>query len=129
MRFTAHGHPNIKGTHKNTFEFTKADSLTPTGDCIIGVKANYDVEQLKEFVKKNQKCRITLTVDGIKETIEAQTNPTFTDDHELVVRIGEHVDARTFATRAEKSAKYLSRDMMKKLSQGATIEVQIEAIE
>lgn len=129
MRFTAHGHPNIKGTHKNTFEFTKADSLTPAGDCIVGVKANYDTDKLKQFVQKNAKCRIILTVDGITEKIEAQTNPGFTDDHEFVVRIGEHVDARTFAFRAEKSAKYLSRDMMKKLSEGATIEVHIEAAE
>lgn len=129
MRFTAHGHHNIKGTHKNTFEFTKADSLTPTGDCIIGVRANYDTDKLKQFVQKHPKCSITLTVDGIVEKIEAQTNSAFTDDHELVVRIGEHTDERTFAFRAEKSAKYLSRDMMKKLSEGATIEVSIEAIE
>ncbi len=129
MHFTAHGHVNIKGTHKNTFEFTKAEHLTPTGDCIIGVKANYDTQKLKEFVQKNKRCKITLTVEEITETMTADTNPAFTDDHELVVRIGEHIDARTFAFRAEKSAKYLSRDMMKKLSEGATIEVNIEAAE
>lgn len=129
MHFHAQGHPNIKGTHKNTFEFTKADHVTPAGDCIIGINANYDLDELKHFAQNNARCKITLIADGITETLTAQTNPGFHDDHELVVRIGEHTDKRTFAFRAEKSAKYLRRDLIEKLKTGAKIEIHIEPAE
>ena len=126
MIFHACGHPNIKGTHKNTFEFTKEDHLTPEGDCIIGINADFDATKLKEFAKKNPKVKMTLTVGDVTEIVIAQTNPDFNDEKEVVIRIGEHLSPRTFAHRADKSAKYLSRKMMQLLKEGKTIEVHLE---
>ena len=42
-KFNAYGHPNILGTHKTTFEFTKDNELTLNGDCIVGVKADFEL--------------------------------------------------------------------------------------
>ena len=126
MIFHAYGHPNIKGTHKNTFEFTKEDHLTPTGDCIIGIRSDFDPKALGELVKRVSSLRITLIVGDEKEVISATANPTFSDQTEAVVRIGEHTCPRTLAYRASKSAKYLSRKMMELLKKGTMMEVHIE---
>ncbi|HID73268.1 TPA: DUF371 domain-containing protein [Candidatus Micrarchaeota archaeon] len=37
---TARGHPNIRAEHETTFEVTTEPSLTPRGDCIVGVQAD-----------------------------------------------------------------------------------------
>ncbi len=126
MMFRALGHPNIKATHKNTIEFTKEDYLTPEGDCIVGVKADFDVSELKKFVKKHKHVKITIKTGGLKEIITAKTNPDFSDDHELVIRLGEHASPRTFAVRADKAAKHLNRELVKALQMGSPFEVQIE---
>ena len=52
-KFHAYGHPNILGTHKTTLEFTKDEDLTSNGNCIIGVKADFELSRLKEFIEKN----------------------------------------------------------------------------
>jgi hypothetical protein len=129
MMFRAWGHPNIKATHKNTIEFTKADYVTETGDCIVGIKADFDSSELKRFVKKHKLVRIAIRTGGLSEVILAKTNPGFNDDHEIVIRIGEYVSPRTFAVRADKSAKYLNRELVKALQLGSPIEVDVEAVE
>lgn len=129
MIFHAYGHPNIRGTHKNTMEFTKDEHLSIDGDCIIGVKSDFDTAKLAEFAKKNKTARFTLSAGGVTETFTATMNPDFSDQKEAVVRIGEFVDARTLAHRAEKSAKYLSRALIEKMKNGAKMEVSLEAVD
>ena len=34
------GHKEILSLHEKTLEITKDDSLTPQGDCIVGVNSN-----------------------------------------------------------------------------------------
>ena len=126
MMFRAWGHPNIKATHKNTIEFTKEDHLTPEGDCIVGVNADFDVAQLRNFVKKHKHVKITIKTGGLKEVIVAKTNPDFNDDKELVIRLGEYASPRTFAIRADKAAKHLNRELIKALQMGSPMEVDIE---
>jgi len=127
MMFHARGHPNIKATHKSTIEFTKADYVTLEGDCIVGINADFDSAQLKRFVKQHKAVQITIKTGGLKEVIFAKTNPDFDDEHELVVRLGEYASPRTFAVRADKAAKHLSRELIKALQMGSHMEVQIEA--
>jgi len=126
MMFRAWGHPNIKATHKNTLEFTKEDYVSPEGDCIIGVNADFDTEKLKEFAKKHKHAKITIRLGGLQEVILAKTNPYFDDDKELVIRLGEYESPRTFAVRADKAAKHLSRELVRALQTGSPIEVLIE---
>ncbi len=126
MLFRAWGHPNIKAVHKNTIEFTKEDYVSPEGDCIVGVNADFDAAKLGEFVKKHKHVKITIKTGGLQEVIFAKTNPEFNDDAELVIRIGEYASPRTFAVRADKAAKHLSRDLVKALQTGSPVEVELE---
>ena len=108
--FTASGHKNIRATHRNTLELTKDAVLTEDGDCIIGVKAEFELEKIK----------ITIRANGITETVTAVPNPNFSDEHEMVIRITNFDSKRTFATRADKSAKQLSRRFVKELKNDKT---------
>ena len=115
-KFHAYGHPNILGTHKTTLEFTKDSELSVKGDCIAGVKADFELGKLQDFIKKSDNKKITITIETadktIKENIIAELNPNFNDDNELVIRKTDFISERTLATKADKAAFELNKDLM-----------------
>ena len=120
-KFHAHGHPNILGTHKTTLEFTRDVELTLKGDCIVGVKADFDLNKIRQFIKKSNNEKITITIkpitknkkyQKIKETVSTDLNPDFDSDKELVIRKTDFVSERTFAIRANKAAFELNKDLI-----------------
>ena len=128
-KFNAYGHPNILGTHKTTLEFTKDEEITLKGDCIIGVKADFESDKLKEFIKKskNNKISITISNNKIHETILAAINPDFYDGKELVIRKTNFISKRTFATSSNKAAFELKRELVAFLKEkGNKITVVVE---
>ena len=135
-KFIAHGHPNILGTHKATFEFTKDKTLSLRGDCIIGVAADFELGKLKDFIKKSKNKSIAIKIQAVSEnkkihdTISAQINPDFNDDCEFVVRKTDFLSERTFAVKSDKSALELDRSLIEFLSHdGNKIEVILETRE
>lgn len=127
--FTCHGHENITCKHKTTLEFTKDEDLSLKGDCIVGVKADFQLNKIKEFIKSlgnNRKITIiikTMKTDDNKnynekninknnnynnkkiiEKINAEINPNFNSDKEMVIRKSDFIDKRTFAIKADKAA-------------------------
>ena len=115
-KFHAYGHPNILATHKTTLEFTKDKDLSLKGDCIIGVNADFELSKLKDFIKKANNKKITITVETpdkkIRETIKAEINPSFNHDSELVIRKADFVSGRTLAIRANKAAFELNKGLI-----------------
>ena len=115
-KFHAYGHPNILGTHKTTLEFTKDSELSVKGDCIAGVKADFELGKLQDFIKKSDNKKITITIETadktIKENIIAELNPNFNDDNELVIRKADFISDRTLATKADKAAFELNRALI-----------------
>src|SRR3989338_6991498 len=128
MKFTAYGHPNILATHPNTIEFTKDKELSLEGDCIIGVKADFLLKDIKKIVAKEQ-IKITVKVDKFKEEISAQTNRLFNHDTELVIRKSDFLSDRTLGIKADKAAVDLARRLVEKLKDPKQkIEVEIIAL-
>ncbi|MBI5391111.1 DUF371 domain-containing protein [Candidatus Woesearchaeota archaeon] len=125
--FTAHGHPNLRAMHPTTLEFTKEEHLTLRGDCIVGVRADFDSQSLQKLFAGAQPLIITLTVGSVQEVVHATYNPSFSHNSEMVIRLSTFADARTFAINADKAAKWLSRKMVEKLSKGADMEITIAA--
>ena len=115
-KFHAYGHPNIRATHKTTLEFTKDEDLTLNGDCIVGVNADFDLEKLKKFIKKSKSKAITITIEPpgkkIRETIKAELNLKFNHNGELVIRKADFLSDRTLATKADKAAFELRKDLI-----------------
>lgn len=132
--FHACGHRNIQSSHRTTLEFTKDPDLTILGDCIIGVKADFDLEKLKEFIKdskdsKDRKVKLTLKADKtavsigdgvIEDDVIFNLNPGFDDEKELVIRMGHFASKRTLGINANKSSGMLKRELKEKLKDPKT---------
>lgn len=120
--FSAYGHTNITALHATTLELTKDPELSTKGDCIIAVKADFELERLRRFLSC-KKIRIIIRITGLKtagltneitasgltEEITAIPNPGFSSSHELVIRKTDFCSERTFAVKADKAAKDIDR--------------------
>ena len=56
------GHEQVLSLHEKTLEITKDNSLTPQGDCIVGVNSNISCIDLPEKMKEkiqNPKSKIS----------------------------------------------------------------------
>ncbi|MBS3113987.1 DUF371 domain-containing protein [Candidatus Woesearchaeota archaeon] len=115
-KFNAYGHPNILATHKTTLEFTKDKEVSLKGDCIVAVKADFDLIKIKEFIKDSKNNRIIIKIASedkkYQETVSAELNPSFNSSKELVIRKTNFVSERTFAIRANKAAFDLDRHLI-----------------
>ena len=133
--FHAYGHPNILATHKTTLEFTKDSHLTLKGDCIVGVNADFDLDELRQFIErltKSSNKKISITIKAIiknkkvEDTIFAEINNNFNNNHELVIRKTDFASDRTFAINADKAACDFSKEIVKELKNPKTrIEVRV----
>lgn len=117
--FHAYGHPNILGTHKATLEFTKDSELSLEGNCIVGVRADFELSGIKKFIKNCNDKKIAITIQTadkkITETIHAELNQDFNDENEMVIRKGDFVSERTLAVMADKSSMELKRELVNRL--------------
>ena len=120
--FTCNGHQNITSKHKTTLEFTKDKYLTLKGDCIVGIKADFSLLQLKKFIKSlknNKKIIIIIEIlnndNKIIEKINAEVNPDFNSEKDIVIRKSDFIDNRTLAIKADKAACDLNRDFIENI--------------
>ena len=112
MRCVFHcwGHENIRAKHSKTIEFTKDAHLTPRGDCIIGVRADFDLHSVKRL---RGRIRITVEVNGLQDIFWASVNPDFDDDHEMVFRKSRFRSKRTLGVNLNKGAIGLDRGIVR----------------
>lgn len=129
----AHGHHNVQARHKTTLEITKEDYLTKKGDCIIAINADKGMsglsEEFKKKLKNGAKIKITISCEGIEDTLEAEGSPNLTLDHktDIVIRKSEYICPRTLAIKANKSASDLRRDLINKIKEGNKVKVEFMA--
>lgn len=132
MKFSAFGHQNITARHNKTFEFIKDKELFIEGDCIIGVNSDFDLSLLKEFIKKklsskDKSLKITIEINDIKETINAEINPEFDDPNEIVIRKTGYISKRTLGIIADKACSDLSREFRERLKDsGSELVITLE---
>ena len=115
-KFNAWGHQNIIGTHKTTLEFTKDGQLSLQGDCILGINADFDLAEIKKFIKNSKTGKIAIIIEAsgkkIKEEITAELNSNFSSERELVIRKTDFISERTFAVKSSKSSCELGRELI-----------------
>jgi len=122
MKFFIFGHPNISSSHKTTLEFAKDKELTKRGTCIVGVKADFSLQEIQKLLK-SRKIKIIIE----KEEIIADTNPEFNDKKEIVIRKTDFKSERTLGINANKAAVNLSRKLIEKLKnpkEKVTVEIK-----
>lgn len=113
--FKAKGHANILATHTRTLEFTRDPDLSPDGDCIVGVSADFSPQQLKALVDNHNRLRMRIKAGGLAEEITFTVNKRFNSKREIVLRFSEFSSDRTLGFRASKSAAHLDRKLVKLL--------------
>jgi len=133
----AHGHKNIRATHKTTLEVTKEHDLTRRGDCIIALGATKGAADLSPEFKeaaKRKDAQITITIEAgdLKEVVRAKGSPRLLFIHptDLVIRKSDYICSRTIAIKADKAAKDLSRRIITRMQdpyQGIKITLKAES--
>jgi len=126
--FRAYGHPNIRATHKSTFEITRDRNVTPRGDCIIAVRSECSASLLPNYIKEaikddDVKIIIILESGGITEVVNAYGSKDLIleSNDSLVVRKSRFVDERTIAIKADKAAKDINRILVDMLKNESTV--------
>ena len=118
-----YGHANILATHETTLEFTKDRHLSKKGNCIVAVAATKALADLttefkRSLKKADAKVSIKIEVDQLIEWVNAYGSPQLILSHprEMVIRKSDYVCSRTLAIHADKAAKDLSRDIVRKMA-------------
>ena len=132
---TARGHPNVLGTHKMTFEFTKDHELSRRGDCVIGVEADkgpLDLSREFKEICRREGARISVTLEalGVIDTIHGCGSPslTFTHPSEMVGRKSKFTSDRTIMVWADKAACDLDKRLLEALRLSTTrLDIKIHA--
>jgi hypothetical protein len=129
------GHRNIRGTHPSTFEVTTEDTLTPQGDCIIGVGADRGIADLdKEFLRllRDDRARLYTTLRAgtceIQVISRGTARFTLTHPHDLVWRRSTYVDDRTVGILSDQAAVHLPRDFIGMLREEKDIIVEMVVV-
>ncbi|HQD26897.1 MULTISPECIES: DUF371 domain-containing protein [Methanoculleus] len=129
----ARGHPLIRGTHRTTFEVTKDETLTETGDCIIGIGADKGAADLDPGFKallSDDRAVLTTRLRVGDETVEVRSrgSAAFTLDHpsDLVWRRSDFVSDRTVGIRSDRVAASIPRGFIEALRRGEELVVELE---
>jgi len=126
VQITAWGHSNITATNDSSTELTRDVGVTSRGDCIVGVRAQFDENGL-ERLKQYRKLRVTLRAGDVIDSFICGVNSGFCPSGELVFRKSSYRSERTLGIRASKSARQLSRRLVGKLqSKDCPLQVLIE---
>ncbi|MCD6127859.1 MAG: DUF371 domain-containing protein [Methanomicrobia archaeon] len=128
----AYGDPNIRATHKTTIEITKDDHLTERGDCILGIRADRGLKDIKNFLDshKGKKLIVEFTVDDLSDRVTGYLDPrlSFLDERDIVIRKSSYICKRTLMINADKSAAEIDRSIVRKLREGKELIVRINSV-
>ena len=116
------GHQNIRSLHQRTIEITKEDDLTPSGDCIVGVNANYGCADLPPEIKEklqNSKSKIKFSIIVDDEIFEingmGDDSLKLTHPDDIVIRKSDFVCPRTLGIKCDNASDSIPRKMIELL--------------
>jgi len=124
MRFFAWGHLNVRATHKTTLEITKDDFLTTHGDCILAVKSEMGLIDMKGEMEKarGKIIRVMLKAEEEEDCVEGFVHPhlTFTSKTTIIFRKSNFISERTAAIHCNKAAYEVKRNLVLKMRNPST---------
>ena len=125
------GHENVLSLHKSTFEITKEETLTLSGDCIIAVGADKGAADLSDEFKSALRMpgtvlTTTFEANGVTASVTAKGgNLPLTHPTDFVWRKSTFICGRTVAVNADKAARDLPRELIAELKKGAEMKVTL----
>ena len=121
------GHVNIRSLHKNTIEITKESTLTPSGDCIIGINAKCGCNDIPEKIKEklrtpNSKVIFSIIVNDFIFKINGTGHQDLicSDPNDIVLRKSDFVCPRTLAINCNKASDSIPRELVQMLQDPKT---------
>ncbi len=121
------GHENIRSNHQKTIEITKESSLTPRGDCIVGVGATSSCNDLPQEIKDKlrdpgSKVTFLISVNTHQFTIVGSGHPDLilTHKEDIVLRKSDFICPRTIAIKCDKASDLIPREMISLLQNPKT---------
>ena len=121
------GHENIRSLHKKTIEITKESSLTPSGDCIIGISAKYGCKEIPKKIKeklKNPNSKVVFSIIVNEYTFKingkGHQDLIFSDPDDIVIRKSDYVCPRTLAVNCDKASDAIPRKLVRLLQDPKT---------
>lgn len=119
------GHPLVLSTHPTTFEVTRDDHLTESGNCIIGIAADKGCADLSlEFrnllARDNAVLATRLECGGIAVEIVSRGSSQMILNHptDMVWRKSTFVCGRTIGILSDTVAKNLPKELIQHLAAG-----------
>lgn len=126
------GHPLVLSRHPTTFEITKEEHLSRSGDCIIGVGADRGAADLsgpfrRALAREGAVLVTTLRCGPIAVEVHARGAPGLLLDHptDLVWRRSDFICGRTIGIRSDHVARTLPRPLIDRLRSGEPLEVEL----
>ncbi len=120
--FYCKGHPNVLATHKTTLEFTKDETISLKGDCIIGVSSTHSLSEFPIELRKKIKDPTTIILvklqtgnytDHIKGSGNSDLD--LSDENVIIIRKSDFVCSRTLMINADKAAKDIDERIIKEM--------------
>lgn len=129
---SARGHRHVTAAHRSTFEVTTDADISTAADCIIAVMADKGAFSLSDEFKRaaardDSYMAVVITCGGFTDTVTGwgSSKMTFSDPHSMVFRVSDFVCGRTVMIHADKPAARLDRGLVKALSDGREVVVEI----
>lgn len=127
FEITAYGHPNIRATHKTTWQLTREDHLSTKGDCIIGVGASHAVSHLPEWFKDHinagEELQYTIRCGEfeIKGMAQGHCDLSLTDEIDIVMRRSDFISTRTIGVQSTIVANDIPEAMVNLMKNPMTV--------
>jgi len=135
IHFTARGHRNVSAMHKTTFEVTMEDSITPRGDCIVGVSSTLSASSLPQWFKDELKrpgsiVVVILCAGGVCDSATGTGSPelVLSDATRMIFRRSTYIEPATVMIRASKAARDLDRRLVEALRGGARLDIYMTVV-
>lgn len=132
FHFKAKGHANVTAKHRTTIEITKEESLTPRGDCIIGVSSEASASSLPDWLRDglrdpNNLVLVVLCSGDLCDAVIGHGDPRITasNDTKIIIRRSDYVESSTIMVRSNKAAADLNRGLISQLASGNDLHVYI----
>lgn len=117
VTFRCRGHPDIRGSHHKSIEFTRDVGITQRATCVLGVAAEVDPGALPGL---RGPLSICLQGGGRAEVVRAVANPGYEPGDRMVIRTSRHASPDTLAVDADKGADRIDRELLAQLASSET---------
>lgn len=131
--FYGRGHKKILATHGTTVELTTETSLTERGNCILLVACQVSSAHIPDEMKMLMRSSLAMVslefeAEGAKDSVQGYGDPalSLSDTTSMVLRRSGYVSPRTVAVRCNKSAREMSRELVRALRNEAMCRVTLK---